>query len=262
MLIISKVGIISASIPPSHISGMACVNVKDGFTYPEYLERILNSTEVNERVEVINAGIPGAHLKSIVNLLTHEIVKLDPDIIVVNSMYNNLNHSRPVCEKYNISLHQLNQFLLRKSLFYMTLREKISITFHNDIRKAYCLSKKDILKNFENEDYFWLELLEDYKKIAGIAKSLGIKLVIIKQPVSLKEGQGILLEPEFKPIYLKAYDLLDVFTAEDNIVIIDAFGYFDKIQQKDEFFIDGLHLTGKGNELLADFIAQELRGQN
>lgn len=236
--------------------------VRDGFTYPEFLERSLNSKS-DIKYEVINGGINGCTIDEIENLLRHEIVKLNPDIIIINSVFNNFYYNKVYTDKYRASLLQkINMILLHKSLFYMTLREKMASISGILIGDIYRVPVEVTVNNFLKDKAFWRDMKATFRDVSGIAKDNNVRLIIIKEPIRLRDYKqakwGMLLDKRFAPLYEKMYILLDEIAKEENVKIIDMISYFDSFPEKDKVFIDGLHLTEEGNEYMARVIAKEL----
>lgn len=237
------------------------VDAKDGFTYPEYLERILNSGSYKE-YEVINAGVAASTISEINNLFKNEIISLNPDIIVINSLSNNLYYSGRGSSHHRDLLQGINRVLLKRSLFYMTLREKIALLLHGAAGDIYKVSIKDILRNFLEDNSFWDEQKSDFKNIITAARNNGIKVFIVKQPVLLCNKQtrhSVFLDIRMLPVYKRAYELFDEIAQEEkDVEIIEIASYFDSAHNKDGLFTDGLHLTNKGNEYMANLIAKKI----
>ena len=234
----------------------------DGFTYPEFLERKLNSQLAEKRYEVINAGVAGSTAANISNLLREEILSIDPDMIILYSLINNFYYNDNAYRYHANLLQTIHRGLLLHSLFYLTLREKMTVIFGQETGNLYKAPLKDILNNFLQDDSFWHELKATFNDIIRTAEDNNIKVVIIKQAVWLRDhGQarcGILLDKKVKPIYDRAYGLLDEVASSENIELIDAASHFNNVAEKDKFFTDGVHLTDKGNEYLAALIADTI----
>lgn len=232
---------------------------RDGFTYSDFLEDSLNS-KPGKKYEVINAGISGADLEEIKNLFKYDIVDLKPDMVIINSVFNNLYNSKSVYKCRTNSVQKINQILIHKSLFYVTLREKIQlVTEHNGWLPDICIAPlQDIVNNFMEDDVFWKNLKNIYIDIIETAEADGIKIIIVKEPVWLRDYKkdrcGMLLDRKLKPVYEKAYDLLDDIAEEKDIDVVNVNSYFESLTEKKEFFADGLHLTEKGNEYMAEII--------
>ncbi len=235
---------------------------KDGETYPEFLEKDLNSSGA-KRYEVINAGIGAANIKEISELFRHEVIQLDPDEIVINSVFNNIYFSGATYERKRTLLQRLNQFLRRRSLFYMTLREKLSVMLHKPIDDLYKASMEQILYNFLHDEMFWRMQEEVFGDIIKLAKANGIKVALVKEPVMLcnseEKNTWMLLDRKFEGVYKKEYALLDKVARDEGAAVIDASGAFNSSPDRDSLFADGLHLTPKGNKYLAGLIAEEIK---
>ncbi len=237
------------------------LGLKDGFTYPDYLEKIVNSN-ANKKFEVINAGISGNTIYEIANLFEEEIIALEPDIIVINSMLNNLYYSKIMnnSQVFPISWQRINRILLTKSLFYMTLREKLAVLFQNNIANIYRADRNQVINNFLKTEVFWSNLENVFKDIIHNGKSHNIEVIIVEEPVSLSffpDESWIMLDRRMEPIYKKMLLLFRKISRDENIDIVETHDYFDQISPKD-YFIDGVHLTPKGSEYLADLIAKKV----
>ena len=237
--------------------------VKDGYTYPEALERILNR-DLQKKYEVINAGINACTLREITNLFKNEIVSLKPSIIVINSLANNLQYSKNAYKFESTFVRRINSFLMRKSLFYLTLREKIAYMLHDTSSDLYKAPVESMLDNFMSDKSFWTESKDMYQSVISQAYEEHIEVIIIKQPVWLKSHKkdncGILYDKSLKPIYERVYATFDELAEENNNVeVVNAVSVFNNIRNKNEYFTsDGLHLTKKGNELLAQLVADQI----
>jgi len=231
------------------------VDTEDGFTYPDCLEEILNSQEPEPRFEVINAGIAGTDLRQISSLFVNEVAPLKPDIVIVNSVFNNLYYSDMAYRPKLFSLQKINQAMLAKSLLYMTSREKFCLMMNKKIDNIYRLSSSRILSNFLNNNGFWAGLERGFKDIIRAVKGRGIKVVLIKSPVRLSKGGELMLDEAFRPVYEKTYSLLDKIAREEDIALVDAVSGFS---ENDTFFMDGLHLTHEGNRHLAGLVAKKI----
>lgn len=235
---------------------------KDGSTYPEFLEHILNDKSKSKKFEVINAGVCGSDIKEITNLFKNEIINLKPDLVVINNVCNNLYYSDLVYRSSTISLQKINQFLLDKSIFYMTLREKIAKIFHHEIGDIYRVSLKQTISNFFNDADFWKTLGSDFRNLIRLARSNRVDVIIVEEPVLLgsyeESGSGMLLNEDFKPIYDKVYNLLREVSQQEHAAFINAADYFNESTKRVEFFVDGLHLTPDGNKYLAQLISSKI----
>ena len=130
------------------------------------------------------------------------------------------------------------------------------------VQDVYKANLRDILNNFLKDDEFWVDFENRYYDILELARKHKIKAVIIKQPVWLRDhkkyGCRILLDEKCLPVYERTYALLDKVAREKPVRIVHASSDFNDLPGKDEYFIDGLHLTEKGNNHLADLVARAI----
>jgi len=59
-------------------------------TYPALLQEMLDSKADEGKFDVINGGQPGLKLSQINSLIKHEIIQLNPDIVILMNINNNL----------------------------------------------------------------------------------------------------------------------------------------------------------------------------
>lgn len=237
--------------------------VKDGSTYPEFLENILNSNKIDKKFEVINAGINGTTLREMTQLFINEVIPLDADMIIINIVFNNLYFAPCVYSKPNNLLQKINKFLFSKSVFYVTFQEKMAVLLSRPMDNIYRANEKEILNHFLKDESLLPTLKDGFRNIVNIAKSNKIKVILIKEPVRLsnykqpEKERLVLLSKNFEPVYQKIYLLLDDIAREEKVDIVDTASYFQQSPEPD-LFLDGLHLTEKGNKYLAYLIAEEI----
>ena len=238
------------------------VGVEDGSTYPEFLEEILNSG-LDGKYEVINAGISAAMATEVSNLLDKEVLSFNPDMIIVNSLFNNLYNSKITYKiRWNI-IRMLNQILLAKSLLYCTLREKVAIVLNKSPGDLYKASLSDMFYNFMHDESFWRDLKSAFTDMARTAGSHDVRMIIINQPVWLRDykrenARSLLFDEMLRPVYQRAYALFDELASEEGVEVVNAAASFERLQDKEELYTDGLHLTEKGNKYLATLVAERI----
>ena len=66
--------------------------VTDDETWPAYLQQIINEKITGKKIEVINAGIPGADTNGELKAIKQKIVRLSPDLIIMFDGWNDLQH--------------------------------------------------------------------------------------------------------------------------------------------------------------------------
>jgi len=73
--------------------------VLDNQTYPYYLQEFYDEANLDFKVEVINAGIPGAWSEHEVRLIKNRLLALDPDLFIIFDGWNELNYEERGHEK-------------------------------------------------------------------------------------------------------------------------------------------------------------------
>lgn len=210
------------------------VDNDDEFTYSRLLENELNSNYGSNHFEVINAGIPSYTIKEIYALFKTEIIKLNPDLVTINSLCNDWILGRLSGRNLLVKLHM---FLMDKSLFYTTLNEKISVLRSRGAGGAYRSDEKS------------LRVYRDYlTKIIKLAESRGIRIIIIKQPLNFLEKQQAYHAP--------FYAVIDEVSREFGIPVVAGGAEFDG-PEKSGLFTDVVHLSDKGNQVLARLIYEK-----
>ena len=68
----------------------------DDKTWPAQLQKIANEKTTGKKIEVINAGIPGADSIKEYNMIKDKIPSLDPDLVIVYDGWNDFQHSNQI----------------------------------------------------------------------------------------------------------------------------------------------------------------------
>ena len=159
----------------------------------------------------------------------------------------------------------LNSFLLEHSVFYLSLREKIHKTMGNDIGMLHRGSLEVLTENLLNDRTIESKLWKNLKEIIGLAKKENVTVVIAKQAVWLTDinvrNNGILESDKLRPFYKRIYLLIDEIGRNNKVKVISAEEDFENLsdKEKDNLFWDGVHLTDKGNNILASLIFEEIK---
>ncbi|MHA7733146.1 SGNH/GDSL hydrolase family protein [Nitrosopumilus sp. S6] len=156
----------------------------DDTTIPGYLENILDSEFSNKKIEVINAGIPGAHSKFESYLIQNHLLDFQPDMIIVYDGWNDLVQSTTTFETEIISNtdtqdksleETINVFIRKNFPFYKTplaLNYLLIAFTTNEEKTAY----------ENNIEQMTLEWSKRWENTCGYLKENDVKSVIILQP--------------------------------------------------------------------------------
>ncbi len=254
---------------------------KDDETYPSQLEILLNEN-TDEKYEVINMGFSSKSLNYIKELLFTEAYKYNPDIIIIYSNRNSIMYDggniSPSFESSKII--KINYFLQNNVMTYNLLFKiykkflnlKVNSDYFSTPFGGKGISEKYLTKGYENS------LVE----IINFAKEKKIEVVLVKQAyyfnpnilLELNDYSIEILIDEYKKDFIKKkYKIndeinfwsvmgsilnknLEKFKNFDNVKIVDP---INDLTQSKENFIDYLHLTPRGNKILARNIFQTLK---
>lgn len=209
-------------------------------TYPHYLQEITGC-------EVINCGIGAATIHNIRNMFEKEILPLKPDMIIINSVANNVYYKSFAYIREESKISHFNTILVDKILIYMTLREKLALVFNRSCSDLYKASLDTTVRCFMKDKEFWEDLKTTYMEIIKSAKDNNIDVVIVKQPIRLG-GNTILFHKKMKVVYDYMFAMFDSF----GVITIDV------SLPSEVFSPDNLHLMPSGNKKLAKIIAEVL----
>ncbi|MDP3041912.1 MAG: SGNH/GDSL hydrolase family protein [Candidatus Omnitrophota bacterium] len=172
------------------------------YTYPKYLEKMLNETG-NIKYQVINAGVGNYNLQSEVMFLKKEGLKYNPDMIILGYFVNDAEILRPTL-----------YFLNRHSYLYTYIWSKFNILKAKFFKKNYKEYYQSLYKKGSKTKEQFEALAEELKQIV---REKNIPLLV-------------LLLPELHN--LKEYAFEDIHAYVRNIFkdcpIIDMLSYFDR----------------------------------
>lgn len=249
-------------------SSTAGLESPDNDTFPAVLEGLLNEKYAPRKFEVINAGFTGYYSHTTLNLLRHELVGYQPDLILIYSAFNdkmifrNIVHSRR-----SAILSSIYRLLYYKSMLYTALIEKLSVYRH---QTPVPFVSHSFIENYTNR----------LKDIVAVSRKQCIEVAFVLQLLDLPHDYFLKRGGDNKDgmvKYLKthgglSYDDIDklkqrvlVRTMEElghsaGIPVIDPIPALEEARKTGTrpLFYDVLHLTPAGNRLLATNIARHL----
>jgi lysophospholipase L1-like esterase len=220
-------------------------------TYPSKLEKLLG-----KRFEVINCGMGGQDVRYVNNLLDKEVRNFSPDMatlyLTCNKIFLSMSSVTPK-KDLRYFLWKTKMFLSSKSLLVLTVREKVALKKFGMITQIYspASNSRDMAKNFMNSEFIFSDYENELKTFCKICKENGIKAVLISEACSLKRRPGYMItDIELKPVYEKLWQVMK------NVAIKEGVDYIDiaHIGLSDDLFTDGVHLTDKGNDKIAEIL--------
>lgn len=231
----------------------------DDYTYPAILERLLAS-EAEGRYEVLNGGFPGADLESLEAFLSKERPLLEPDIITVYSLFNNIFPIQVWGPSKRLAW-RLRQWLAERSLVFRTALEKYTIWRYGP--GFIGTTRFDFRRNARmvSDELVWRPFSSHLSGIVEGAKEHGARVLLIKQALVLDQGPwASLFQPEelWEAHVGTARRIIDETAREHGLPVLDAQALFDP-KERPRYFDDPVHLSDEGNALLARAILDKLR---
>ena len=239
------------------------LGVDDYSTLPIFLQNKLKEFRRDKDIEVINLGIPSYTSNEMRNLIEKEAVNYLPDMIIIYGFFNDIYYSDVVFRKDSYLLTVLNSFLLDKSVFYLSLREKLCKSLNKDIGELYRGSLDTLVKNLMKDNSILDKYQRNMDEIIELAGSRGVRVVLVKQAlhlVDIASRSGTLTTDRMKQFYDRFYDRIDHIGQVNSVKVVSANEIFEGLRDKDRYFIDGTHLTVEGNELLASIVFDGIKG--
>ena len=259
--------------------------------YPNILEKLLNKNKFN--CDVLNFGFSGKALNFLEKLFVNEASKFNPNVLLIMSNRNSVMYDSYITSaaatdivknKFDLKLYELKNFLFLEVMTYRFL----SLAYNRTLSLLLDDKNKIISpfnpRNFHSIKFFQNGYKDQILRINSYCKEKGIKLVLIKQ--------AYFIDPDFqKNIYSLSKDELikklinynteteftdkielfwkytnailnknlDELAAEDkNIFIVDPTANLYSKNKLFHFQKDGLHLTEKGNYIIANEIFENL----
>jgi len=174
------------------------VHVED--SYPKRLEALLNASRNNgaNRVEVLNAAVPGTALVSYLKTLRAEGSILQPDLILVGIVLNDIMDydavfapSAPARRSMvGTRLRELNRALLLHShlylLSYISLKSFLIQIGAFDINSAYDFDFLAVRPPTERQARAWASSLKIISQMVNAARDLGVPIVLVVFPLAVQ----------------------------------------------------------------------------
>ncbi len=247
-------------------------------TYPYLLETLLNKNE--KKYEVINMGFGSKSLNFIKALYFNEALSYEPDFITIYSNRNSLMYDGGFSKKkVNVNLLKITSYLQENIMTYRLL-----LKLYNRVNNNLSTDQKNLKSPFHkkgiNKDY----LINGYKnsllEIIELSEKEGVQVILIKQaylikPSLQKEINSFSINELIKLFeenyFINKHNIseeenfwlvlgsilnknLEAFEKYNNVIIVNP---IDNLIKNEENFVDYLHLTPKGNFILAKEISKK-----
>lgn len=237
-------------------------------TYPKQLEGLLNM-RLNERFEVINAGVPGYTSKQCLLYFKNALINLNPDIIVVYCGWNDIwTYRNPGANTAASPAFRSISRALGKSYLYIYLKTRLIYPARTRLASIK-LSNQPLCKqhDYDKEREATANYRDNLTALAEIAKRNGINVYLVTLPspvrtagnetayadfpltVSWHEGYSIFYETKenFNAI-------IRIVSKDSKIGLIDLDYYFNALSGEDvmDLFTDAVHPNVAGNSIIAE----------
>ena len=260
-------------------SAVVGVGVHNNETIPYYLEQTLEA-ELNQDIEVINAGITGSIAAQDFTNFALNVLPLQPDILVVyngrNDAYFGLSpHWEPNLTE---ALRTISERELRSEpslgawIRYQTGELALAQGFRQIVYLLHLTPSAS--PDLDGQLEYHPEALGVYerqtRKMLELAEAERIPTLLVVQP-SLAAGNKVLTSSEERYVEWARsagyFDLLQEHYMElpaaaeraadgFEVPVIDLTGFFDSYEQA--IYLDEVHLRAEGNRAVAGRLAQEI----
>lgn len=237
------------------------LEVEDGKDYPSLLEAKLNSSGRPPKAEVINAGYMGSISDMMRSLFFCDILKYEPNIVIIYAGFNDyhffIDNAHIIESKFKAAISEyLMNSLLSRSLLFRVLYEKRYIY----AKKVY--ARPDVERVIANFG-------KNLNEIVKSARKNNVKLILAKQGLNIDGsdmsageagmtaisrmidlGKPITRDEIYLYMYLRIRGVIEKIGADNGIAVADVAGVLSKYPPE-EVYYDMVHLTEKGNEVIA-----------
>ncbi|HEC24178.1 MAG TPA: SGNH/GDSL hydrolase family protein [Chloroflexi bacterium] len=264
-------------------SAVAGAGVHDDESIPAYLEALLQE-EMGCPAEVINAGTPGYTSTQELVLFQFRLLPLDPDIVIVFDGRNDVYFATsprwdplysPPLQHANAILHGENRAPLPERVWnWLTAHSVLASTLNQIVIRLRGI-EAGMTPAQRAQLTMHREVLDVYARNLRLIGVLGqahdVPVVFVVQPV-LGAGDKPLSDEEeqildirrghgYMDLMLETYpDLAQTALAVGDEMGIPAFDYsrvFDNVRET--VYSDDVHLTARGNEIVAQRLMEDLR---
>jgi lysophospholipase L1-like esterase len=237
-------------------------------TYPKLLENRLNELSRKLKFEVVNAGMSAMVLQQITELIKNEIQHLEPDIIILMSIINNLQTPEYNFYSFFEIAGQERNLLLRwtRNLKGMFVDHSVLIYIIDNIltRGVRQYSRDFNWESFGNallaSDTVWRNYQMNLKNLLMVIfqNNPHCRVVLLGEPLNLIDY------PEMEKPYIRATEILrEIGKTNSQVHFIDVRNAFFNAQKSGinlwvAPYYDPIHLSKEGNRLLAELVARDL----
>ena len=238
-----------------------------GDTYPTLLQGKLDQQCGTGRYEVVNAGQPAFTLPHMIRLTEREIVHLEPDMLIVMSINNNLKAPGFWFLERAGSEKDLPSYL-RSAKRWMVRHSVLGVLVNGILGETGGTGAGHYLRTFDWESFSRALMSDDNIWQEEYRSNLQrlVEVFLGSNPAGkvlfLEEAVNTLRYPSLGEPFNRAQEIArtialacpNVCTLDVRSALIASAQEGEPVWQSEE--TDPLHLSGRGNELLADFVTK------
>ena len=243
---------------------------RDDETYPVYLEKLLNESLAGDSIEVINLGIPHLTVANIHALLINEALPLDPDVITFYEGNNDAMHLEDALSQQS-ALRKMAGMVGGRLLTVAFIANFLDNPWHRAHSPEVVATHSDaIAKDFLSH----LSLINEECEKRGILfvvasqqrNSQSVERPMLKGMTYQRERAQIeerlrahqkMTSQELTFLaHAVLMDRLKEWARTNHVAYADVIGRLD---QDREVLVSWVHLSARGNQLVAATFADEIR---
>jgi lysophospholipase L1-like esterase len=243
---------------------------RDDETYPVYLEKLLNDSLAGDSIEVINLGIPHLTVANIHALLVNEALPLDPDVITFYEGNNDAMHLEDALSQQS-ALRRIAGMVGGRVLTVAFIANFLDNPWHRAHSPEVVAAHSDaIAKDFlshlsrmkdECEKRGILFVVASQQRNSQSVARQTLKGVTYQQERALIEAR-LRAQEKMTPQELTflahaiLMDRLGEWARTNHVAYADVIGRLD---QDRDVLVSWVHLSARGNQLVAAAFADEIR---
>ncbi|UCD85350.1 MAG: hypothetical protein JSU92_03920 [Deltaproteobacteria bacterium] len=241
-------------------------------SYPQKLQELLNSSEFDRKIEVINAGIPGYSSFQGLRLLKTRLLDLEPDLITVlygwNDHWLTRGYSDMEQRPLGEDIVEIKNFLDRFRFYQLLNSIQNSIKIELNFRYQRPSGESDTKYRVDLGDY-----RENLKEIISLSRENGVKIFLLTSPSGAVKGKipKYLTEMRFVndpeeliPLHQSYNQVVRELAGDEGVPLIDLTNIFEE-KDKGRFFDDPeveiIHPKENGYQLIAQELYLAIKGQ-
>ena len=227
----------------------------DSATIPAFLQEKIDSTMIDHRIQVINAGILGFDSADEIRLLKNYVEKFDPDIVMVYDGINNASVNQilaPEDDEYSSPMWKILTYIYE---YYRTPTH-----IYKNFMPALELGVSIDEKLSDDQAQLWRD---DWKEVCS--QNRDYKIILFIQPslsnkTHLSEDESLILklDPRNKQINYTLEKIQDISSELNGICngVFDLRSSFENVTEA--IFYDHAHVNELGNKIIAEKMYNKL----